>query len=388
MSASAEVMKMIRLCFGTLFTLMYQAKCSGVTVPKMCETICEALGADVKSRDPGLDAGHIKDGHDKLPRDITETIRKYDPEQAAENVRKTVIPMINPTLQPALVVAVRTVLEGDDSIDDNEPLCWDARIVKKAVVDASSLDIAYVLTALLRYSALLDEDKDARKSIKEIKKNFVNSYKGTVFTILFTLDEPDVLIKWPDGIITRQVHKNAVSDDDIKNDLEELKKLLSKYSKPDEVEVPTKIDSKEMIYVDALYDAYGSAKDIGHKYTRMDVNKDNMFKMNFDEQRYCYYSMEYIRNSLEQALLPIEYRQFDVMKNEVKHGIMPKYYGPYRNGFERLNEVTTQATHVGIHKSLLGFLPGWIGDAEKIGMCHMLVNDKAIQWVHENDGIV
>lgn len=60
----------------------------------------------------------------------------------------------------------------------------------------------------------------------------------------------------------------------------------------------------------------------------------------------------------------------------------------YDNGYKRLTAVTSQAALVPITRSQIALLPGWIGAAEKVGMCHMLANRKEIQWVDEDDGTV
>ena len=76
------------------------------------------------------------------------------------------------------------------------------------------------------------------------------------------------------------------------------------------------------------------------------------------------------------------------MREEVKARILPKLIPPYDNGYLRLCAVTGQAASVPITRSQIALLPGWIGPAEKVGMCHMLANKEEIQWVDEDDGVV
>ena len=71
-----------------------------------------------------------------------------------------------------------------------------------------------------------------------------------------------------------------------------------------------------------------------------------------------------------------------------KEGISPVMIPSYDNGYKRLTAVTSQAALVPITRSQIALLPGWIGAAEKVGMCHMLANRKEIQWVDEDDGTV
>ena len=84
----------------------------------------------------------------------------------------------------------------------------------------------------------------------------------------------------------------------------------------------------------------------------------------------------------------IEYKEFDEMREEVKEGISPVMIPSYDNGYKRLTAVTSQSALVPITRSQIALLPGWIGAAEKVGMCHMLANRKEIQWVDEDDGTV
>lgn len=160
--------------------------------------------------------------------------------------------------------------------------------------------------------------------------------------------------------------------------------MLNKYKKPDQIPVPIKIDKNEMVYVEALYDAYASAEDVP-KYSRCDVERNKRYKKDFAYQRKCFYATETIRRSLQDALLPIEYKEFDEMREEIKEGISPKLIPPYDNGYQRLSAVTSHASLVPVTRSQIALLSGWIGAAEKVGMCHMLVNKKDIQWVDEDE---
>lgn len=76
------------------------------------------------------------------------------------------------------------------------------------------------------------------------------------------------------------------------------------------------------------------------------------------------------------------------MREEVKEGIYPKVNFPYADGFQRLAAVTNQAAILPISRSQIALLPGWIVSSEKVGMCHMIVNRKGLQWVDEDDGTV
>lgn len=375
---------MKRICFGTLFVLMYQARGQGVKSDLLCNAILASFGVDLSYRDTSL-PGHLKNGHAKVPGDIVECVRNCDPKEAVDNFETYVMPMIKDSMRMPLLSAVRDILTDDRSFGPDIPISWLRGYTKAAALSASSIDLTYFLTSLVRFSVLETDNMECVDGIREIPRDFVKSFSGIHNPV--DLDETGVIIRWPGGELRTSAVRRHITDDEILSDVDTLKNLLSKYKRSDPLPVPVTIDDSEMIYVEALYDAYASAEDVP-KYTRRDVERHRRYKKDFAYQRKCYYATETIRRSLQDALLPIEYKEFDEMREEVKAGILPKLIPPYDNGYLRLCAVTGQAASVPITRSQIALLPGWIGPAEKVGMCHMLANKEEIQWVDEDDGVV
>ena len=375
---------MKRICFGTLFVLMYQARGQGVKNDPLCNAILTSFGADLSYRDTSL-PGHLKNGHTKVPGDIVDIVRNCDPQKALDAFEANVMPMIKDSMRMPLLSAVLDVLTDDNSFDSDASISWLKGYTKGAVLSATSIDLTYLLTSLVRFSVLETDNEDCKDGIREIPRDYVKSFVGKAATV--ELDEAGVIIRWPGGELRTSANRRHITDAEILSDVNTLKEMLSTYKRPDPLPVPVTIDDSEMIYVEALYDAYASAEDVP-KYTRRDVERHRRYKKDFAYQRKCYYATETIRRSLQDALLPIEYKEFDEMREEVKAGILPKLIPPYDNGYLRLCAVTGQAASVPITRSQIALLPGWIGAAEKVGMCHMLANKKEIQWVDEDDGVV
>lgn len=372
------------ICFGSLFVLMYQARGQGIKSAPLCSAIFAPFGVNLAYRDTSL-PGHLKNGHDKVPSDIADVVRECDPEAAVRSFERTVMPLIKDSMRAPLLQAVLAVLDEDKTIDTNSPVSWLRGYTKGAVLSASSIDLTYLLTSLVRFAILETDNNECADGIREIPDKFVSGFPKSAAPI--ELDEPGIIIKWPDGELNTAATRKYISDDEIRNDVDVLKKMLSKYKKPDLLPVPLVVDETEMVYVEALYAAYASAEDVP-KYTRRDVDRNRRYKKDFAYQRKCYYATETIRRSLQDALLPIEYKEFDEMREEVKEGISPVMIPSYDNGYKRLTAVTSQAALVPITRSQIALLPGWIGAADKVGMCHMLANRKEIQWVDEDDGTV
>ena len=372
---------MKRICFGTLFVLMYQARGQGVKSDPLCNAILASFGVDLSYRDTSL-PGHLKNGHTKIPGDIVDIVRECDPKEAVDCFEVNVMPKIKDSMRMPLLSAVLDILTDDNSFDSDTPISWLKGYTKGAVLSATSIDLTYLLTSLVRFSVLETDNEDCKKGIREIPRDYVKSFIGKAATA--ELDEEGIVIRWPDGTLRTSASRRYITDDEIISDVNTLKNLLSKYERPEPLPVPLAIDDSEMVYVEALYDAYASAEDVS-KYTRRDVERHRRYKNDFAYQRKCYYAAETIRRSLQDALLPIEYKEYDEMREEVKAGIYPKLIPPYDNGYLRLCAVTGQAASVPVSRSKIALLPGWIGPAEKVGMCHMLANRKEIQWVDEDD---
>lgn len=56
------------------------------------------------------------------------------------------------------------------------------------------------------------------------------------------------------------------------------------------------------------------------------------------------------------------------------------------DGYARLNAVLEKVTSTSLDRSILSQMRNLIGNLEKKGICHILVNDGTIEsWVHVND---
>ncbi|KJR44365.1 hypothetical protein UF75_5255 [Desulfosporosinus sp. I2] len=151
---------------------------------------------------------------------------------------------------------------------------------------------------------------------------------------------------------------------------------------PDKIDPPKALDSNELIYVTELLKAYAEA--IGIEEFPIDVlEKYSRYNQNFARQRKDYYSAETIRRFVRDVFT--DSKQFEVLKDETFDGIIEVLESDYSNGFERLNAVVKHASTVSTDKSLLSSKLHCIGNSEKKGVCHMLVNDKRLKWVNNDD---
>lgn len=135
----------------------------------------------------------------------------------------------------------------------------------------------------------------------------------------------------------------------------------------------------------ALYEVFAE------KLNRENFTKDDMpllnrgMRENFREQREAYYSAVSVERSVRDMFTDGE-DEFQILKDDAWHGIDTTYWKDYPDGYARLNAVLEKVTSTSLDRSILSQMRNLIGNLEKKGICHILVNDGTIEsWVHVND---
>ena len=146
--------------------------------------------------------------------------------------------------------------------------------------------------------------------------------------------------------------------------------------------VPDDISNHELDYIRALYEAYAQKlnKDT---FTADDVPfLPRRYAENYKEQRIAYYSAVSIERSVRDIFDDGE-DEFDKLKDDAWHGINTTYWKDHEDGYARLNAVLEKITSTTLDSSVLSQMRNLIGNLEKKGICHILVNDGVIEsWVN------
>lgn len=106
-----------------------------------------------------------------------------------------------------------------------------------------------------------------------------------------------------------------------------------------------------------------------------------MYSDDLRQRRKEYYAAETIRRGTREVFKESDSDQFELLKEETYDGIFDIHSQDYKSGYDRLLKVMTQVSAIQINKYSLSKLPEWIGNKEKKGVCHILVNDGRISWV-------
>lgn len=158
------------------------------------------------------------------------------------------------------------------------------------------------------------------------------------------------------------------------------------YIDGDVIELPIQLNDVQIYafeagYISALCDAYAEV------LSKEKVSVDDIpslpkkYQQNFYDQRKAYLSAESIQRSISEVYEDGE-NQFDILKEDAFGGIKTTYYDDYDNGYRRLLEVLKKISDVQLEKSKLMLIKNLIGNLERLGIVHILVNEKTmVSWV-------
>ena len=158
------------------------------------------------------------------------------------------------------------------------------------------------------------------------------------------------------------------------------------YIDGDIIELPINLSEAQIYdfeagYISALCDAYAEA------LSRDSVTVDDIatlpmkYQTNYYEQRKAYLGAESIQRSIREVYEDGE-NQFDILKEDAFSGIKTTYYDDHSNGYRRLLEVLKKISDIQLTKSKLMAIKNLIGNLERLGIVHILVNDRTIKsWV-------
>lgn len=107
------------------------------------------------------------------------------------------------------------------------------------------------------------------------------------------------------------------------------------------------------------------------------------YKPHFTRQRSDYFAAEAIRRGTRDFYGDDEEEYFTILENEILAAIIDVWENPTRDdGFTRLRETLAAAVHAPVDQCWLARDTVWIGNSQKKGVCHVLVNEGKLEgWV-------
>lgn len=222
---------------------------------------------------------------------------------------------------------------------------------------------------------LIDEDLSIAPNKKEyllslVDKNDLSYFLSEVYLYALNRSNRAIVGKYDMEVATE------IAPDDIAL----LNKIYSKYPRPKEMVVPNEPTDEELAYITELLEAYAEAAGVS-ELSRAALSGYPKYSDDLRQRRKEYYAAETIRRGTREVFKESDSDQFELLKEETYDGIFDIHSQDYKSGFDRLLKVMTQVSAIQINKCSLSKLPEWIGNKEKKGVCHILVNDGRISWV-------
>lgn len=235
------------------------------------------------------------------------------------------------------------------------------------IIDATRDEMFHEMVQLIKNCEITDYGK--KKILKHYEKKEYAEFLAKAFQRALL----------GENHVANPKKKISASDEDVEAEDEFDAKVRKK--KPVAV-VPKRIHGEEMAYVNQIYLAY-SVKTGKKIKGRPDVKKVDYLE-HFEEQRKMYYYAETINREIRDSIKKDEKNAFDALRNEIQFGIAKAKRGSYSDPVDRMDTITERASDVILSQKTEDDLYGWIGPGEKMGVCHMLVNEKELYWVEEN----
>lgn len=217
--------------------------------------------------------------------------------------------------------------------------------------------------------------------------NLAPDQKGLLMQLYQDGDRPEFLGRaFLFAIVANNREKvSVVMEEPIDTDIRRFKEMIKKnHPKPKAMQPPEEVKDHEMGYVHELYRVYHQVS--GEDYVRPeDLDSQPKLRRDFDRQRKDYYLAETIHRELRDTIRLDESEGFDLLKDEVYEGIITTRDKYYSTGFDRMTAVMEHASLLPLSNNLQDRTLDWVGAGEKKGVCHMLVNDKRISWMEEDE---
>lgn len=148
---------------------------------------------------------------------------------------------------------------------------------------------------------------------------------------------------------------------------------------------PNLLTPEELPYVNALCEVYAEKLGLALGTVTPDTISTDLPKNllhHYSSQRKAYYQAEFVKRMARETFSDGD-KQFSALKEDSFAGIEDAYYDDHSTGYGRLKAVLERITTISLTKSALINLVGIIGNLEKKGICHILVNDDIIKsWVN------
>ncbi len=253
----------------------------------------------------------------------------------------------------------------DPAVLDSIEGFFQKNVVKRLLKDSED-DLIHRLRNIIESDGLISDAK-RDELLALAQKKTLASFLASVY--IYSLSRENVIVQVePDRQGTQ-------------TDIDERKR----HPLPDE-EPPAHLKKTERTYINALMEVYGEMTGVVH-FTIKNLDTYPEQKRHFVRQRTDYFAAEAIRRGTRDVYGDEEEEEyFKIFLKEIEDGVIDVYYSPrFKTGYERLEAVLIEAKNTPVDQCWLSRDTVWIGNSQKKGVCHILVNENVLKgWVRED----
>lgn len=163
---------MKKLCFGTLFAILYQIKNKGINQGKLYHDLIEPNDDSGIIPDKGS-VGRKKKGIDDISGSDKLSLKNFPLNELAYKYRKKLDKDLDNNLKKPAILCIKDILYFDSSIDENEEL-GDIAYTKKVILESVVFDFFSLLASLIKYISGIQNDIYGNY-VSEVPDDYVNS---------------------------------------------------------------------------------------------------------------------------------------------------------------------------------------------------------------------
>ena len=250
----------------------------------------------------------------------------------------------------------------DDAVLKSIPAYFQEKIVSQ-LLKGSRPDLLHRLTARVKTDSFTSPEK------KEKLLSYAKEKKTALFlagVYLQSLQPPNVLSE------EARIKAESKKDD-------------AKCHPLDIGEISDEVGITEKRYTDALKEIYAEQTNMAG-FQDDDFANYPSWHRHFIRQRRDYWAAEAIRRGTRDIYGDEEEEYFTILTQEIFDGVIDVWEAPYNYGIDRLRDVLQAAIQTPVNQCWLSKDTVWIGNSQKKGVCHVLVNEGRIDGWVKKDG--
>lgn len=332
---------------------------------------------------------------------FNSAFKKYD-KDLLERTTNFISNYLNPQKYNWLVKALLDLIKQDVEIKKEENFLINKNISfkKKDIDKIKDINLQLFLLSIINYILLNRKDnkkgeatfnkwhtQKIERGLWEFSTNIGASIKQDIkiLTVLDETENKEVTIE--EGNINSNNYNtiNVLNDISYFNSQTGILTIGTEEIKLPKAVQPNDNTNNKMPYMKALYEVYSEKLD--KKITKNNLKElPKSLSENLKNQKEAFYNATSVGRAVSEVFCD-GVEQFELLKEEAYEGIEPTYHNDnYKTGYDRLLGVLEKITNTTLDKSNLMTIRGLIGNSEKKGICHILVNDKKLNsWVDINE---